>query len=312
MNIKNIIRKVKKTFGSELTFEDYLYLTLNDLTKEEAEIKIKEIKNQINDKNFTDETIVLGIDISDAIDDAKRERLYEIIEDVFIDLFGTVPEKYELKEKKIKEQKEIEASRRSNELQKMREEMSFEDRMHDKRKIAWELQQEGSFAKAQEMYEEITSFNTYASIIALGNLAEIYHRNRDFEKEKNTLKLYINKSENVSPTTRSDLENVEYFLENGEWKEDCLPSDPKKFSDKTRNAKKFIKEGDKQLGIAMLEGLIKKGSYNNTVYYTLYQIYKKEKRFDDCVRISNKAIETLGFFSKDRKERWTTLLEKVN
>jgi tetratricopeptide (TPR) repeat protein len=314
MNIKNIVRKVKKTFGSELTFEDKLYLLLSDLTREEAEIKIKEIKKQIDETSFTDKTIVLGIDISDYIDEAKRELAYEIIDDVFVDLFGTVFEKNELKEKRIKEQKELEAQKRIDEMQmqKVREEMDFESKMHNKRKIAWELQQEGCFDKAQEIYEEITSFNTYASTIALGNLAEIYHRNRDFEKERNTLKLYISKSENVPPTIRSNLENVEYFLENGEWKEDCLPSDPKKFYDKTRNAKKFIKEGNKQLGIKMLEKLIRDGSYNNTVYYTLYQIYKKEKRFDDCVRISNKAIEMLGFFSKDRKERWTTLLEKVN
>jgi tetratricopeptide (TPR) repeat protein len=177
---------------------------------------------------------------------------------------------------------------------------------------AWELQQEGNFAKAQEIYEQKINTNTYAGTVSLFHLAEIYHRNKEFEKERDTLKRFINKSENVSPKTHSDLENVEYFLENGEWKEDCLPSDPKEFYDKTRKAKKFIKEGNKQLGIKMLEKLIREGSYNNTVYYTLYQIYKKDKRFDDCVRISNKAIEMLGFFSKDRKERWTTLLEKVN
>lgn len=312
MNIKNIIRKAKRSFGGKLTFEDRLYFLLSDLTREEAEIKIKKIKKQIGDTSFTNETIILGIDISDAIDESKRECLYKIIDDVSIDLFGTVLEKNELKEKRIKEKKELEAQKRIDDMQKMREEMSFEDKMHKKRKIAWELQQEGCFDKAQEIYEEITSFNTYASTVALYPLAEIYHRNRDFEKERYTLKLHISKDKDVSPTVHSDLENVEYFLENGEWKEDCLPRDPKKFYDKTRNAKKFIKEGDKKLGIAMLESLIKKGSYNNTVYYTLYQIYKKEKRFDDCVRISNKAIEMLGFFSKDRKERWTTLLEKVN
>ena len=307
MNFKNIIRKAKKTFGSELTFEDKLYLLLNDLTKEEAEIKIEEIKKQLDNTSFTDEIIVLGIDISDYIDEAKRELAYEIMEDVFVDLFGTVFEKNELKEKRIKEQKELEASKRITEMQ-----MSLEDRMHDKIKIAYELEQEGCFDEAQEIYEEIISSNTYTSITALFDLALIYHRNRDFEKERYTLKLYINKGEVVNPDPHSRLENVEYFLEKGEWKEDCLPSDPKKFYDKTRDAKKFIKEGEKQLGISMLEDLIKEGSYNNTVYYTLYQIYKKEKRFDDCVRISNKAIEMLGFFSKDRKERWTTLLEKVN
>ena len=45
--------------------------------------------------------------------------------------------------------------------------------------------------------------------------------------------------------------------------------------------------------------------------YTLYQIYNKDKRFDDGKRVCEKAIDVLGFFSNDRLERWSIYLEKT-
>ena len=52
-------------------------------------------------------------------------------------------------------------------------------------------------------------------------------------------------------------------------------------------------------------------TFNNTVYNTLYQTYKKDKEYDEAIRICNKAIEDLGYFSKDRFEKWNTNLERV-
>ena len=113
---------------------------------------------------------------------------------------------------------------------------------------------------------------------------------------------------------RKRLENVEQYLETGNWKYDCLPSDPKNIYYDIKEAKRMLNsedEEEKEKGIQMLETIMENGTYNNTVYNTLFQTYKKDKRFDDAIRVCNKAIEVLGLFSNDRKQRWNTNLEKV-
>ena len=110
------------------------------------------------------------------------------------------------------------------------------------------------------------------------------------------------------------MKNVEQFLNTGKWKYDCLPDDPKNIYYKIKEAKTLLKseeKEEKEKGVIMLEEIMKNGTYTNTVYNTLYQTYKKDKLFDEAIRVCNKAIEVLGFFSNDRKERWTINLERV-
>ena len=59
-----------------------------------------------------------------------------------------------------------------------------------------------------------------------------------------------------------------------------------------------------------MENIIKNGTYSNTAYYTLYQTYIKDKKYDDAIRISELAIENLGLFDKDRLEKWTKYKDK--
>lgn len=80
---------------------------------------------------------------------------------------------------------------------------------------------------------------------------------------------------------------------------------------KIRNAKQILKEEDKEKGIELLENIIKEGTYSNTAYYTLYQTYMKDKKYDDAIRISDLAIESLGLFDKDRLEKWTKYKNKA-
>ena len=68
---------------------------------------------------------------------------------------------------------------------------------------------------------------------------------------------------------------------------------------------------DKEKAIETLEELMENGTFNNTVYYTLYQNYNKEKQFDDSIRVCEKAIDVLGFYDKDRKEKWAKYLNKA-
>ena len=50
---------------------------------------------------------------------------------------------------------------------------------------------------------------------------------------------------------------------------------------------------DEEKGVMMLEDIINNGTFTNTAYYTLYKIYNKDKKYDDCVRICDKAIDVL-------------------
>ena len=176
-----------------------------------------------------------------------------------------------------------------------------------------ELEEQGKVEEAKKCYEENVRFNadtphTYYS------LASIYHREYEFEKELETLKLYKERCFGSNPNRipndiNESIENIEHFLNTGNWIFDCLPSDSKNVYYEIREAKSILKE-DKEKGVEMLENIMEKGTFNNTVYNTLFQTYKKDKRFDEAIRVCEKAIEVLGFFSEDRKERWNINLEK--
>lgn len=177
------------------------------------------------------------------------------------------------------------------------------------------LENQGKIDEAIKCYEN--NVKTKADTpFTYTQLANLYHFKKEFKKEKSTLKKGISKCrKNPNPnhikTMKEQLENVENFLNTGKWKYDCLPSDPKKNYDYVREAKTLLKSDNKAKGVEMLETLMKNGTYNNTVYNTLFQTYKKEKQFDEAIRVCNKAIEELGFFSNDRKERWSINLDKV-
>lgn len=214
------------------------------------------------------------------------------------------------------------------ELEDYRRERAIKKQQYeDKRKIEHKcvennhkgeiFENEGQIDEAIKCYEENVFLNTI-SPFTYDRLASLYHYKKDFENERNTLNIFVrqlNEDSRVSEEYKIDyikrLENVEYYLNNGKWKFDCLPSDPKIIYYDIKEAKTLVHGDEKEKGIEKLEEIMKNGTYNNTVYYTLYQIYNKDKRFDDSRRVCEKAIDVLGFFSNDRLERWSIYLEKT-
>ena len=90
-----------------------------------------------------------------------------------------------------------------------------------------------------------------------------------------------------------------------------LPFDSLEMKSDIKYAKQVLKEEDKDKGVNLLEIVIQEGSYSNTAYYTLYQTYMKDKKYDDAIRISNLAIENLGLFDQNRLEKWTKYKDKA-
>ena len=90
-----------------------------------------------------------------------------------------------------------------------------------------------------------------------------------------------------------------------------MPYESELIKSEIKNAKRILKEEDKEKGTQLLENIIKKGTYTNTAYYTLYQTYMKDKKYDDAIRISDLAIEYLGLFDQDRLEKWTKYKDKA-
>jgi len=175
----------------------------------------------------------------------------------------------------------------------------------------------GNFDEAIPLFEECIDLKCDDSQI-YNLLANIYIRNRDFESAKEVLEKAV---ENVSweqslhnehNTGLADrLEKVNNYLENGNLVAEPLPFDPESMKLEIKNAKKVLKEEDKDKGIELLENIIKKGTYTNTAYYTLYQTYMKDKKYDDAIRISDLAIKYLGLFDQDRLEKWTKYKDKA-
>ena len=180
-----------------------------------------------------------------------------------------------------------------------------------------ELKDIGLIDEAIKCLEENVELNADTPF-TYSELAYLYHYKKEFEKERDILKLFIsqlNEDSRVRNSYKLDfvkrLENVEYYLYTGRWKYDCLPSDPKILYYDVKEAKTLLNSDERDLGITKLEDIMEKGTYNNTVYNTLYQTYKKDKQFNNAIRVCNKAIEVLGLFSNDRKSRWNINLEKV-
>lgn len=176
------------------------------------------------------------------------------------------------------------------------------------------LEREGLFDEAITCYENNVKICADTPF-TYQRLAALYHYKKDFQAEKTTLEKgleYCKNNPNPSniESMERSLNNVNQFLETGNWKYDCLPVEPVTSHYEIQEAKRILKSEDKEKGILMLEKIMNDDSYNNTVYYTLYQTYKKDKRYDDCIRVCKKAIEVLGFFSNDRKSKWDGYLDK--
>lgn len=174
----------------------------------------------------------------------------------------------------------------------------------------YELAKKGKIDDAIKVYEKNLELNCHITH-SYFSLSRLYHSIFDFENEKRVYELAIQNVDGDISIYESSLENVEQFLNTGKWKWDCLPSDPKPLGDDIKEAKAILKN-DKEKGIGMLEDIMVNGTFNNTVYYTLYMTYKKDKRYDDAIRVCEKAIEVLGFFSNERKEIWEDNLERVS
>ena len=133
-------------------------------------------------------------------------------------------------------------------------------------------------------------------------LASIHIRRRDFESAKMVLEKGV---ENVDPgdNLARRLERIEAYLETGVLRGEAMPYDGKAVKSEIRHAKNVLNY-DREEGIRLLEDILKKGTYSNTAYYTLYHAYMEDERYGDAVRISDLAIESLGLFDSNGLEKW--------
>ena len=307
--------KLKDNISSEDSINSYL----EGLSREEAEQKADELKRKIDEKEIINNMNILGVDISKTLDDVYKEILYQKIDDVIIEKYGTDEEIIKMNKRKEEEKIKMEEQKRLDELERQEylKKTELLNKIVDNNLKGRELEEQGKTDEAQRLYEENIILNADTPF-TYSRLASIYHYKKQFEDERDTLILFIERL-NDNPSVRNqykidlkeNLENVESYLNTGKWKYDCLPVDNLKLLNEVKAAKTLLNSDEREKGILMLENIMKKGTYNNTVYYTLYQTYKKDKRFDDAIRVCNKAIEVLGFYSNDRKNRWNINLEKV-
>ena len=184
------------------------------------------------------------------------------------------------------------------------------------RQKATSLYYDGEYDKAIPLFEKCIEFNDNEKTTYL-LLADIYHRKQDFESEIKVLKKGMENitSEyaihNESKSGVGDkLENVTYYMENENFKWDCLPIDDNSIAPKIRQAKAVLRENE-QRGIELLEDILEEGTFNNTVYYTLYKTYLKNGKYNAAISISDEAIDKLGLYSQDRLEKWIKYKDKA-
>ena len=198
--------------------------------------------------------------------------------------------------------------------------------------LAERLMNQGRMDEAIEIYKTNVRLVAYTPTTYF-NLANIYHYQKKFKSEKDILRLatkrfFTKKSEygNYFSFKReaeyfSDaLKNVESFLNTGKWKYGRLPRDPDylysdiNFGEKVlMGARKRKKRGQKTKKSAYkyLEKILENGTYTNKVYRILYESYYSDKRYDDAIRVCEKAIEIYELFGYYKKERWELNLRKA-
>lgn len=180
---------------------------------------------------------------------------------------------------------------------------------------AMSLYNVGEYDKAIPIFQKCVDLKdneNYTYIV----FSDIYHRRREFEMECQVLEEGMKNIKFASLTNENKtgvgdrLENVKYYMKNGKFKWDCLPIDNTTIPPKIRKAKSVLKENEER-GVELLEDILEEGTFNNTVYYTLYKTYLKNGRYDAAISISDEAIDKLGFYSQDRLEKWTKYKDKA-
>ncbi len=214
---------------------------------------------------------------------------------------------YGYEENKIKFINELNAGKKLNELEKEGESLYYSSEYDEATLPLIEAIELGS-----------TRYQTFKC------LSHCYIIKRDLDSAINILNIGIKRIEeensNIKDTClhneRNDglediLENINHKIDTGEFKWDCLPYEKSSTSAKIKEAKAILKEGDESEGIYLLEQIMENGTYSNTVYYTLYQTYKKEKKYDDAIIVCDNAIGNLGYFSPDRFSKWKEYKNKI-
>ena len=175
----------------------------------------------------------------------------------------------------------------------------------------------GKYDEAKSLFNECVDLG-HDNAQTYNLLASIHIRNKDFESAKEVLEKGV---ENVTweysihnehNTGLGDrLSNINNYLETGNLIGEPLPYDSESMKSEIKNAKRILKEEDKEKGVKLLENIIKEGTYSNTVYYTLYQTYMKDEKYDSAIRISELAITNLGLFDEDRLNKWDMYKNKA-
>ena len=184
--------------------------------------------------------------------------------------------------------------------------------------IGKKLHDEGKYEECIEYYETALEMGYFEPEFC-DFLGEYYHSKWDFEKERDVYKLIV---KNIRKSPEKDflrpfkdrLDNVESLLNNGEWLYDCLPMEDFHHTDvaeKLDKALKLLKTDKRDKGIDLLEELIEKGTFKNRVYYELHLAYYQDGKYDDSLRICDKGIEDIGFFSSHYLSGWITLRNRV-
>lgn len=304
------IKRLKKEKVKEKTSKiDKLYdKARNHHNKRDYNGAVKVLEEIVNTFEIYDVTVELSF--YELIDDYAYLKEYEKAiktANKQIDILKGLEKDYSKVEKKIDRVNRLKHDREVAKLQKESESLFYATKFDESLPY---------FKKAIELGS--TRYQTYKGI------SQIYIRNKDLNSAIEVLNIGIKRikeeKSNIMESALSNehngglvdiLDNINYKIETGKFKWDCLPMEKTDVVSEISDAKAILKE-DKEKGVKLLEEIMANGTFSNTVYYTLYQTYKKDKRYDDCIRVCENAIEDLGYFDNDRFNKWTEYLNKIN
>ncbi|WP_295031400.1 lipopolysaccharide assembly protein LapB [uncultured Methanobrevibacter sp.] len=304
------IKRLKKEKVKEKTSKiDKLYdKARNHHNKRDYNGAVKVLEEIVNTFEIYDVTVELSF--YELIDDYAYLKEYEKAiktANKQIDILKGLEKDYSKVEKKIDRVNRLKHDREVAKLQKESESLFYATKFDESLPY---------FKKAIELGS--TRYQTYKGI------SQIYIRNKDLNSAIEVLNIGIKRikeeKSNIMESALSNehndglvdiLDNINHKIETGKFKWDCLPMEKTDVVSEISDAKAILKE-DKEKGVKLLEEIMANGTFSNTVYYTLYQTYKKDKRYDDCIRVCENAIEDLGYFDNDRFNKWTEYLNKIN
>ncbi len=323
----NNFSNASKNYSSEVQFtikSDFIYETVN------GKIPINESDKAIFEKIKQNEEIAHKFRYGDEKERDYAIKIYEanIAYGIYCDSYSELFLLYEQKREYdkaidiIKKEMDFfikeygEAPERLKNNLKMVENQRLINIFAENNKKGMKLEEEGKIDDAIKAYKENIDLNADTPY-SYSALARLYHYKKEFQLEKEVLMLAVKKFKSDSHVNggykngfEEQLENVESYLNVGRFKRDCLPSDPKNIYYKIKKAKETLQENEEE-GCKQLEMIIDDGTYNNTAYFTLYKVYKKNEQYDDAIRVCKKAIEVLGLFSQDRIDKYTKYMEKI-